>query len=59
MLTMFECQVCVIPNSCTGLAGTHLSRIKYKDAGSYAQYVTDALAIDAAADASAKAAPPP
>jgi len=40
-------QLCLIPNSCLGLASTHFSQIKFKDEGSLAEYASDAIPIAA------------
>jgi len=42
-------ELCLIPNSCTGLAGTHFSQIKFADEGSLAEFASDAIPLAAAA----------
>jgi len=41
-------QLCLIPNSCTGLASTTFSQIKLEDEDTLAKYAADALSVPAA-----------
>ena len=45
-------QLCLIPNSCTGLASTFFSQIKLADEDTFAKFAADALDIPASGSAS-------
>ena len=40
-------ELCLMPDSCRGMARTHISRIKYEDAETLAEYSSDAIPLPA------------